>query len=61
MSAEYMRVLVRRRVPTRRSLLLVMWPGRPAEAVPMLTAFLGAVARLAEIVSTIIAAGAVVV
>jgi len=42
-------------------LFLVEGPGSPAKTVPMLAAFLGAVAGLAKVVGAVVATGAVVV
>ena len=59
-STEDVRILVGRRVTTGRSFLLIEWPGSPAKAIPVLAAFLGAIAGLAEVVGAIVATGAVV-
>jgi hypothetical protein len=60
-SAEDVGIFVGRWVATRWSLLLVKWPGSPAEAVPVLTALLSTVAGLTEVVDAVVAAGAIVV
>jgi hypothetical protein len=49
------------RVATWWCLSFISGPSGPAEAVPVLAAFAGAVAREAEIVSTVVTSGTVVV